>query len=192
MLRSQQVAVVDGSLRLRAVKRPCRTTAGKTYDYASGVVQSSNDFEFSYGFAEARMYLPRNKNPSLGKVGSCGPNWAAFWINGRTWPFDGEIDVMECLGKDNVAWVYHWTEGQVLGSPAAWRGKMPGKTGWHTFGVDWKPGSVTYYFDGVNVGTNRRGITGSPHFLIANLSISGTKIKAPQTLRVDYIRVWQR
>ncbi len=29
-------------------------------------------------------------------------------------------------------------------------------SGWHTFGADWEPGRVTYYYDGRAVGTSRR------------------------------------
>ena len=68
---------------------------------------------------------------------------------------------------------------------------MPGGGGWHTFGVDWQPGRLTFYYDGRRVGTHTRGVTGSPHFLILNHGISGTRVKVPATLKVDYVRVWK-
>ena len=68
---------------------------------------------------------------------------------------------------------------------------MPGGGGWHTFGVDWRPGSLTFYYDGRKVGTQTRGVTGSPHYLILNNAISGSARKVPSTLKVDYVRVWK-
>lgn len=187
----RQVRVAKGSLRLRAVRRDTRDNQGKTYRYASGLVESHHDYQFRYGYAEARIFLEANTNPSLGDVGSCGPNWPAFWLNGENHPEDGEIDVMECLSDDDVAWHYHWAGGSNDGYPDRWRGRMPGGGGWHTFGVNWQPGRLTFYYDGRKVGTQTRGVTGSPHYLILNNGISGTEIKVPATLKVDYVRVWK-
>ena len=63
--------------------------------------------------------------------------------------------------------------------------------GWHTFGVNWQPGSLDFYYDGVHVGHHTDGVDGDPHYLIASLAISGSQIATPQTVKVDYIRVWQ-
>jgi beta-glucanase (GH16 family) len=190
----RNVSVRGGTLRLTAQKRRCRATNGHTYAYASGLVESRHDFRFSYGYAEARMYLPPS-NGSRAPRGSCGPNWPAFWLNGDRWPQDGEIDVMECLSGDDTAWHYHWGSGsgrEAGAYPSGWRNDMPGSSGWHVFGVDWAPGRATFYYDGKRVGSHRVGITGTPHYLILNLGVSGSRIATPQTVQVDYVRVWKR
>ncbi|WP_210503455.1 glycoside hydrolase family 16 protein [Nocardioides xinjiangensis] len=187
----RQVRVAKGSLRLRAVRRDTTDNRGRSYRYASGLVESFHDYQFSYGYAEARIFLKANTDPSLGDVGSCGPNWPAFWLNGKDHPEDGEIDVMECLSEDDVAWHYHWGEGSNGGYPDRWSGRMPGGGGWHTFGVNWERDRLTFYYDGRKVGTQRAGVTGSPHYLILNNGLSGTAIKTPSTLKVDYVRVWK-
>jgi beta-glucanase (GH16 family) len=187
-----QARVGSGSLSLTAEPRACTTGNGKAYRYASGLVQSSHDFTYTYGFAEARMYLPPNADPGNGAVGACGPNWPAFWVNGSGATV-GEIDVMECLG-DNTRWSYHWDnyDRSATALPPGWAGTMPTTAdGWHTFGVNWQPGSLDFYYDGVNVGRHTEGVPSDPHYLIANLGVSGSQIEAPQTVRVDYIRVWQ-
>lgn len=190
----RNVRVAGGTLRLTAEKRSCTASNGRTYPYASGLVQSSDDFRFAYGYAESRIYLP----PSNGKGaprGSCGPNWPAFWLNGDDWRTDGEYDVMECLSGNDVAWHVHWGTAKkrsVGAYPKAWRNDMPGSGGWHTFGVDWSPGKATFYYDGKKVGTQKSGVTGKPHYLILNLGVSGSAIRAPQTMQVDYVRVWKR
>lgn len=187
------VRVSGGRLRLKAEKRSCRASDGRTYSYASGLVQTRRDFMFSYGFAEARVYLPPSDGSAAPK-GSCGPNWAAFWLNGTSWPAHGEIDVMECLSS-SVAWHYHWGGSEVRTAgrtPPGWRNDMPGSSGWHTFGVDWAPGRATFYYDGKKVATHTTGIRGEPHYLVLNLGLAGSRVKAPQTMEVEYVRVWQR
>ncbi len=187
--------VRKGTLRLKAEHRPCRTQDGRSYAYTSAIVESAHDYRFTYGFAEARIRLPPSDG-SLAPAGSCGPNWGVFLLNGRQHPEDGEIDVMECLSDDDVSWHYHHgTDDDHLvegGYPPAWRDDMPGSDGWHTFAVDWQPDRLTFYYDGVQVGTTDVGVTDSPHYLIAALAVSGSAVAAPQTMQVDYIRVWKR
>jgi beta-glucanase (GH16 family) len=189
----RQVSVGNGVLRLRAEKRTVTANDGRTYRYVSGMVESFHDYQFTHGYAEARIYLPANKDRSLAPVGSAGPNWPAFWLNGENHPEDGEIDVMEVLSGNDVAWHYHWSGGSAGEYPEAWQDAMPGGGGWHTFGVDWRPRSLTFYYDGKQVGRQTAGVTSAPHYLILNLALSEPPyIKVPQTLRVGYVRVWKR
>jgi len=55
----------------------------------------------------------------------------------------------------------------------------------------WQPGSPTFYYDGVEVGRQTSGVTSSAHYVIANLAVSGSEIAVPQTMKVDYVRVWK-
>lgn len=65
-------------------------------------------------------------------------------------------------------------------------------TGWHTYGVDWEPGSVTYYYDGHQVGQITSGVISAPMYLILNDAVpGGGYIHAPSTMKVDYVRVWR-
>src|SRR5690606_17112798 len=55
------VKVADGYLHLIADRNTppgCRTRNGRTASYASGLIQSNGHFNFTYGYYEARMYLP--------------------------------------------------------------------------------------------------------------------------------------
>jgi len=49
----RQVTESGGALHLAAVKRSCLR-----WQYASGLVNTAKTFQFTYGYAEARMFLP--------------------------------------------------------------------------------------------------------------------------------------
>ncbi|MFI8460225.1 family 16 glycosylhydrolase [Kitasatospora sp. NPDC085464] len=171
-----QVAVNGGSLHLTAVQKPA-TVNGKTYPYTSGLINTNGKAQFTYGAFEARIYLP----PS----GSQVANWPAFWTDGQSWPTDGEMDVMEGLGGD-ACYHFHSDAG---GPGSCAHGDF---SGWHTYGAEWAPGSVTYYYDGVKVGQITTGITSAPMYLILNNAVdSKYPAVAPADMQVDYVRVWQ-
>ena len=72
---------------------------------------------------------------------------------------------------------------------------MSNPGGWHTFGADWEPKSITFYYDGVRVGRIGKDVTSAPMYLILNLAISttvGGPLSVPAKVDVDYVRVWQR
>jgi beta-glucanase (GH16 family) len=172
-----QVSVSGGSLHLNLVQQST-TVGGKTYPYRSGLVESNGKAQFTYGAFEARIYLPAS--------GTSVANWPAFWTDGQSWPTDGEMDVMEGLEGDAC---YHFH------SPAGGPGSCASGnfSGWHTYGADWEPGSVTYYYDGKEVGQITTGITSAPQYLILNngLNSSDAAPVAPSDMQVDYVRVWQ-
>jgi beta-glucanase (GH16 family) len=172
-----QVSVAGGTLNLTAIQKP--VNCGQAKDYTSGLVNTNGKFNFTYGAMEARIYLPAGSD---GKIA----NWPAFWADGQNWPTDGETDVMEGLTGD-ACYHFHSTAGGPGGCASG------NYTGWHTYGADWEPGSVTYYYDGVKVGQITTGITSVPQYLILNNAVGGYggAIMAPATMKVDYVKVWQ-
>jgi beta-glucanase (GH16 family) len=176
-----QVGVSGGTLALTAVQRPCTANNGATYGYASGLVNTYHSFTFTYGYVEARIFLPA--------AGGTAANFPAFWADGTgDWPSTGELDVMEVLG-DCLGYHFHSPLG-AFGDCA----QLGSTSGWHTFGADWQPGVVTYYYDGQRVGEVTAGITGSPMYLILNNSVDpshGGPTLAPAAMQVDYVRVWR-
>jgi beta-glucanase (GH16 family) len=175
----RQVSESGGALHLTVISSPC-TVGGRTYPYRSGMINSDGKAEFTYGFFEARIYLP---GAATGIV-----NWPAWWTDGQNWPADGEMDVMEGL-EGQACWHFHSNAG---GPGSCSNSNF---SGWHTYGADWEPGSVTYYYDGVEVGRITTGITSSPMFLILNdaVNVPGQgQAAAPSIMEVDYVRVWSK
>ena len=173
------VSEANGELDLTLTAQSA--SCGQPYDGAA--VTTNGHFQFTYGFVEVRAWLAGN--------GSTVYDWPQIWLDGQNWPSDGEIDILEGLGGNAC---YHWhgpPNGTGYGGCPA--GAFAG--GWHTFGVDWEPGSVTYYYDGTNVGsvTNSTSqITGDPMYVILVASTSpGSNTQTPATERFKYVRVWQ-
>ena len=172
-----EVTVAGGEADLNLVAKQERC-GGLTEPYAGAILTSNGKFSYTYGYIEARIWMP-------GSAGAFA-DWPAFWASGQNWPVGGEIDVVEGLGGPEC-WHFHDPLGAPGGCAA---GDYTG--GWHTFGADWEPGVVTYYYDGLAVGSVTSGVTSSPMSLYLDLAIqAGDPIQAPATMRVDYVRLWQ-
>lgn len=172
-----QVKQHHGQLDLSFRLRP-ETCGGAQRPYTGAIVTTNGKFSFTYGFVEVRARLP----------GAHGVvyDWPDFWTDGQNWPADGEDDVVEGL-QGHACWHFH----SLAGMPGRCD-RTPLSHGWHTFGADWEPGSVTYYYDGQVIGTITTGITSSPMYLI--ISIGGDPRVGPvhrATFRIAYVRVWQ-
>lgn len=175
----------DGTMHLSVTARVSRC-GGITRPYTGALVTTdpadagrAGGFQYTYGVLQARVYVPA--------IGARIANWPAVWTDGQNWPADGEDDLMEGL---NGTACFHFHDA--LGGPGGCvRTLAPG---WHTFASDWRPGSVTYYYDGVRVGTVATGITAQPMYLLLDDTVSarGAGVVTQDSMRVRYVRVWQR
>jgi beta-glucanase (GH16 family) len=129
---------------------------------------------FKYGRIEARI---------KGPVGA--GTWGAFWMLGadiddRLWPWCGEIDVTELVGKSpNTA--YGYLHGLLSGGFGG-RGTtvdMPNgfANEYHTYAVDWLPESIDWYVDGVLFGSQQKKdkdwVFDHEFYLVVNLAMGG-------------------
>jgi beta-glucanase (GH16 family) len=134
------------------------------------------------------MYLPG----SNGHIA----DWPAFWMVGqpeRMWPAIGEDDIAEGL-HGQVCPGFHWKDNGKVGTTGnhcqAWV-----RPGWHTFGVDWERGYLAWYYDGRPVLTVRAAyVTSAPEVMRLNITTGkyGMLPGVPATLRVRWVRVWQK
>jgi hypothetical protein len=130
-------------------------------------------------FVEFKATLPAATNGSIA-------NWPALWLDGQTWPEDGEIDVMEGL-SGSAAFHIHYGSG----SGTAQGGSVNQLSGTHTYAVLWTTTGFTFLYDGAVVGTLSEALT-SPMYLIMENSYSGGSgpTEVPATMNVRYLRVW--
>lgn len=179
------VSVSGGYLNLALQNKSC-SVGGTSYQYTGAQMDTENKFSQAYGYFEARVYAPGS--------GGTIDNWPAWWLTGENWPANGEIDIFEGF-HGSAGWHFMYPSG---GNPV-WQGSFQqGQdfTGWHTYAVDWQPGSIKYYYDGSVVGTITQGVTSAPMFLLVDNTTGpqnnvGGPVSVPQTMKVDYVRVWK-
>ena len=180
-----QVAESDGALDLTLIQKS-EDCGISDPQYTTGLVSTKGKFSFTYGFIEARVWLPSVP----GNPGEAA-DWPGVWLDGQNWPEDGEIDIAEGLGGRVCAHFHGPADPQGIGAGNGTG--CPGGTytdGWHTFAANWEPGIITYYYDGVDIGSVTSGVTSAPMFVVLDYA-AGHPFQAPATMKIDYVRVWQ-
>jgi beta-glucanase (GH16 family) len=184
--------VKDGILRLIARKVP-RDQRSKTdgLPYTSGMIEGSGKFAQKYGWFEIRTRIPKGKG-----------YWPAFWLLPTTKQWPPEIDIMEILGHDpsTIYFTTHWKDKNREHQSDGHRWKGPDfSAGFHTFAVDWEPGKVIWYVDGIERARTDKGVPDGPMYVIANLAIGGDWPGAPDAdtrfpgfMDIDYVRVYRK
>ena len=187
--------VRNGKLRITALKEN-----GKVY---SGRVYAKVREGWTYGYIEASIKLPKGKG-----------TWPAFWmmpVNFRSWPADGEIDIMEEVGyhPDYVSSSLHANDHvHTKGTQVTHEMKCEGAEGeFHTYAILWTAKNITTYVDGkVQLSYDNKGKGRDdwpyedPFYVIFNLAWGGDwggaqgvdESALPVTMEVDYIRVFQK
>jgi beta-glucanase (GH16 family) len=178
--------------------------------YTSARIKTEGLFSFQYGRIEFRAEVPEAQG-----------FWPAAWLLGNNiatadWPACGEMDVLE---RVNAAETPDWNEGSIHGT--GFTGGNLGTvfdfpsgqtaTGWHTYGMIWSKGSVSYYVDnpatpyvtytpssvsGLN-GAVWPFDSGQANFIILNLAVGGSWPGSPNNgtpfpaeMLMDYVRIY--
>lgn len=173
-------------------------------NYTSARITTQGKFDFKYGRIEARIKLPYGQGL-----------WPAFWmlgtnINSVGWPSCGEIDIMELVGGsggDNTCHTtLHWDNN---GENAAYGESYTLASGifaddFHVFAVEWDDQEIRGYVDGTQFYTADITPAGLSEFhknffVILNVAVGGTwpgppnaNTVFPQTMQVDWVRVYQQ
>ncbi len=162
--------------------------------YLSGVITSYDAFKFTYGYVEARAQVPYGKG-----------YWAAFWLLNAYYVDDKpEIDIMEHIGDDQdvVYHTYHYYDADdTLRSTKS--EPTPGidfTSDFHTYGVEWSPGTIVFYVDGVEQHRiSDPKVSQQDMYIIANTAIGGwwpgspdASTVFPGEYKIDYIRAYQK
>ena len=212
----------DGVLRITAAYEPGYVYANESAkNYTSARLRTTKGTEAllstTYGYIEARISLPQTAGA-----------WPAFWMLPQSndiygnWPVSGEIDIMETCGaftneKDNIACgTLHWGVPSHTYKGSGYVDLFSPYTYFHTYAIDWKPGEITWYYDGVAINTLstwESAISGAssslgfdapfdmPFHMLLNLAVDsgqfggGVNKAAFQddiNMYVDYVRVYQK
>ena len=177
--------------------------------YTSARMKTQGLFSFQYGRVEFRAQVPEAQG-----------FWPAGWLLGNNiatinWPGCGELDVLERVNAattpDTTTGSIHGPgfTGSAIGTPFQFPSGQTAAT-WHTYGMIWKPGSISYYVDDpmnpyvTFTPASLAAYPGAkwpfddgPQFLILNLAVGGdypgppnASTPFPSELVVDYVRIY--
>ena len=176
-------------LRLAVTRTPSECD-GRRQPYTGAVLSTNPDdgrahggFAYRYGVLQAKVYLPA-------AAGSMIANWPTLVTLGQHWPRDGEDDIIENL--DGLMCAHFHSIGYAPGGDLG--GCDPGfRPGWAIVASDWRPGSVTWYYNGVEIARASKGITSQPMYivLVDTVSAKARQLARSDAMGVAYVRVWQ-
>jgi len=158
--------------------------------------------EFEYGRIESRVQVPQGSGI-----------WPAVWTLGNDfrevgWPQTGEIDVMEFVGRlpNEIFGTIHgpgYSGGNSYGDIYTF--DTPVYEEFHTFSVEWTPERIDWFVDDIQYYTAtpadvapNEWVYDHPFSLLTNVAVGGNfggtpgeDLVFPQSLTLDYIRVFQ-
>jgi len=197
-------AAMDGAGHLVMSARK-ETVGGR--DYTSHRMNTGNKFAFQYGRVEARIKVPKGNGL-----------WPAFWmmgadfLTGRPWPYNGEVDIMEVLGR-NTTESYSTLHAPAYNGAGGYGLKynLPGggdfANDYHVWAAQWDSKGITYFVDNQQVffasketveATRGPWIFDHPFYIILNLAVGGdfpgpvdATTPFPSQMLVDYVHVYQ-
>jgi beta-glucanase (GH16 family) len=182
--------VQNGILNLTAAPAPANIQPLiNNYQYTSGLLETSHSFSQTYGYFEMKAELPAGQGL-----------WPAFWLLPQSGAWPPELDVMEMLGN-NPSTIYTTVHSTTLPNNQSGLGTNVAdtSTGYHTYGLDWEPDYLTWYFDGQAIyRVPTPSDLNQPMYMLLNLAVGGywpgnadATTPFPADMQVDYVRAYQ-
>jgi beta-glucanase (GH16 family) len=198
-----------GSLVIKAIKLTAPLTLTCWYgpcQYTSARLITKGKFEQKYGKFEARIKIPRGQGM-----------WGAFWMLGNNidtvgWATCGEIDIMENIGREPS--IVHGTvhgPGYAGANGIGASFSLPNNSlfadDFHVYSTEWSENLIRFYVDGTlyktitpsDIPQGSTWVYDHPFFTILNFAVGGPwggnpdqTSAFPQTMMVDYVRIYKR
>jgi beta-glucanase (GH16 family) len=211
--KSSQLAIENGNAVITAERATDLTnfnghtanSDGEPFSWVSDLLTTGGvsgvqapGFAQKFGYFEARIKMP----PAAAGF------WCGFWMQGvvpnganSSYPGGWEIDTVEVVPQNPSRMEMH------LHGVVAFRATKDSATpllggDFHVYGLDWEPGFIAWYLDGVKVAqyTGTAFDAAPPHYMMLNFTIGGAAswpgaptsgTPSPSTMLVDYVRAWQ-
>ena len=189
----------DGKLVLRGIKN--NSVPNDTAQYLTGGIYTKDKVSFEFGRLEIRAKLNGAKGA-----------WPAIWMlaENAKWPDGGEIDIMERLNFDTIAYQTvhtHYTYNlKIKDNP------KPGTTGvinaneFNTYAVEKYPDSLVFFINNKRtfayprIQTDKEGqfpFDKHKHYLLIDMQVGGSWVGAvdpndlPVEMEVDWVRFYE-
>jgi beta-glucanase (GH16 family) len=200
--RTTNAYIEGGALVIKAQREDYRSSR-----YTSARLATKGKGDWLTGRFETRAKLPYGQGI-----------WPAIWMLPTDWeyggwPISGEIDIMELVGHEpsRVHGTLHYGRPHThSGDDYELAGGETFADDYHVFALEWEPGEIRWYVDGVHYQTQREWFTSSTKgaypapfderfHLIINVAVGGAwpgypdeTTVFPQYMHVDYVRVYQK
>jgi beta-glucanase (GH16 family) len=203
--RKENSKIVHGQLVITALRESFTGSDNITRDYTSARLLTRGKFSQAYGRFEARIKIPFGQGI-----------WPAFWLLGDNigetpWPACGEIDIMENIGREpqTVHGTIHgpgYSGDGGIGSPYSLSDARFADS-FHVYAVEWEPKTIRFYVDDhlyrtiteTDLPAGKPWVYDHPFFILLNLAVGGawpgypdSSSTFPQSMEVDYVRVYKR
>ncbi len=181
--RPLQARIRDGAVHLVAERASAVRGPNGGKRFVSGMLTTASRFEFRYGFVQFRARVPAGRGL-----------WPALWLLPADETNPPEIDALEAVGQDPTTAHMHY-HGRV----GTFGKTVPNVSrSWHTYAVNWQPGRITYFIDGVVRWVVAAFDCNKPMYLLMNLAVGGDypgrpddATPFPSSFDVADVQVWR-
>lgn len=186
----------DGeSLVITAIETPAELiAAANNQAYLSGVLTTSDKFDMTFGYIEARIDFPQGTGL-----------WPAFWmLSSEFVDLKPQLFIAEANGAKPSSvfhnYNYHDDEGNLRTPGQLEISNADFADGFHTLAVSWEPEELLFFIDGEPryriIGEN---VSSQAMYMLLNLAVGGVWVGTPDSqtafpteVKIDYVRAYQR
>jgi hypothetical protein len=159
-----------------------QTTGGKIV--SGGMASRLNQ---TYGLYEFRVRTDPDPTGTMSGV-------VLTWPQSGRWPQDGENDIYETGTRANTRSPFNSFVHFGKQNSQRWFRHHADGAQWHTMAMDWSPGAIKVYRDGVLdwTMTDRKAIPHVAHHLCVQLdAFANRQLTTPVRMYVDWVRIYQ-